>query len=395
MGTGSQAAGIAAYLVQCGFEVWLWDMEQEQVRNGLNRVRSVLKADIRSGRITKNEFEILITQRLRLTTSLSDFGDVDLVFDAFRADLETRRAVYAALEDGCRRDTLIASAHPVRESDLLAGMLQHPQRLLGIRFVNPLKRMQLVEISAGPNSAEGVVGTAVHFARHIGKTPVVVNDIPGFFVNRILLSIISEFCYLVGQGINPYHIDGQITDFGLAVGPAQMCDFNSIVQISGHIEYLRHRLGERWEVPPICQYLSEVAVENHGSPTGWYVYQGEVPAPNLKYLDTLKGYLSQNGLSHKRIGGDEILSRILARAVNEAAFAFQDDVSNAIPELDLSVVYGVGFPPYRGGIFRYADTWGISRVVRILETLSKEAPRFAPAPLLEEMAQTGKTFYDV
>jgi len=395
LGGGSTGAAIAASLITEGFEIWMWDDDPKKVQQGLYLVRKILKSDIRQGKLTRNEFDALISQMLRLTSALADFAGVDLIFDTLKGEKEEREEFYRTLQGICRKDTFIAIAHAARTAGPLSDILESPQRLLGIRFVNPIKRMQLMEISINTKSADRTVATAIHLARRIGKIPVVVKDVPGFFINRVLFSMISEFCFMVGEGVNPYHIDKQITDFGLPVGPAQMCDFNGMDTITDSIAYLRETLGERWEVPPLCYYLNDSDGNGQSMRAGWYVYQGEIPAPNLKFLDALKRYLAKNNQAHKRLSGEDILTRIIARAINEAVFAFQDAVSDAIAELDLAVVYGVGFPPYRGGIFRYADAWGIPQVVNRLLTLAEKDSRFSPAPLLAEMAASGKTFYSM
>jgi len=185
-----------------------------------------------------------------------------------------------------------------------------------------------------------------------------------------------------------------MVDFGMPMGPATLADLTGI-DINYHVnKTFEKRLGDRYRVHPLTEVIYQTGCYGRKSGAGYFDYSGEKPVPNKKVADAIAAYLKENNISPKKISRQEIVDLMLANGINEAAYMIQEGICDRPPDMDLAMIYGTGFPPYRGGILRYADKWGIEKVYETLLKLEKQyGSRFRPADLLKEMAASGKTFY--
>jgi 3-hydroxyacyl-CoA dehydrogenase len=272
--------------------------------------------------------------------------------------------------------------------------LTDPGRMIGLHFFNPAERMQLLEIICGKETSDQALATSVAYARAIRKVPIVVNDGPGFYVSRQLSALMGESTFLVGEGIDPARIEEAMLEFGMPMGPATLSDLTGI-DIGYHVgKNFEQSFGNRWKMSAIYERVYQTGCYGRKTGSGWYDYSGEEPVPNQKVREVIDGYLRENGIAPKQMSSQEIVDRMLGRAVNEAAYMIQEGICERPQDMDLAMIYGTGFPPYRGGILRYADTWGIRNVYERLTRLESEhGIRFKPASLLKDMALSGETFY--
>jgi 3-hydroxyacyl-CoA dehydrogenase len=185
-----------------------------------------------------------------------------------------------------------------------------------------------------------------------------------------------------------------MTEFGMPMGPAALSDLTGI-DINYHVNRtFEKRLGERWKVHPLTEAIFKTGCYGRKTGSGYMDYSGPTPVPNLKIVEVVRNYLQENRVAPKKATQQEIVDLMLAAAVNEAAFMIEEGICDRPQDMDLAMIYGTGFPPYRGGILRYADQWGLKNVHRKLVELSKQyGRRFAPAKLIAEMAESGRTFY--
>jgi 3-hydroxyacyl-CoA dehydrogenase len=199
---------------------------------------------------------------------------------------------------------------------------------------------------------------------------------------------------MVGEGVDAALIEEAIVNFGLPMGPATLGDLTGL-DINYHvIRNFERSLGERWKISPIYEIVYQTGCYGRKTGAGWFDYSGEKPVPNRKVQDAIKRYLNEKNIQPKKFSHKEIVDRMLARAINEAAYMMEEGICDRPQDMDLAMVYGTGFPPYRGGILRYADAWGIRNVYEHLLKLEKEhGVRFKPASLLKEMAGSGRSFY--
>jgi len=283
------------------------------------------------------------------------------------------------------------SALPITE---MASVLKDPGRMIGLHFFNPAHRMQLLEIICAQKTSDATLAASVAFGRAIKKIPIVVNDGPGFYVSRQLSALMSGSIFLMADGVDGAAIESAMTEFGMPMGPAALSDLTGI-DINYHVNRtFEKRLGERWKVHPLTEAIYQTGCYGRKTGSGYMDYSGPTPVPNPKVVDVVRAYLQEHRIHPKKVTQQEIVDLMLAAAINEAAFMMEEGICDRPQDMDLAMIYGTGFPPYRGGILRYADKWGLANVLRhLLELEQRYGARFAPAKLIRDMAQSGKTFY--
>ena len=226
------------------------------------------------------------------------------------------------------------------------------------------------------------------------KIPIVVNDGPGFYVSRQLGALMGGSVYLVADGVAGAAIEKAMVDFGMPMGPAALADLTGI-DINYHVnETFERRLGERYTVHPLTERIYQTGCYGRKTGAGYFDYSGDKPVPNPKVAEVIQAYLKENGVQPKQMSKQDIVDVMLADAINEAAYMIEEGICDRPQDMDLAMIYGTGFPPYRGGILRYADKWGLKNVYQKLQQLEQHyGPRFRPAGLIEQIAETGSTFY--
>jgi len=395
LGGGVMGSGIVHLLLQGGFETTLWDIDDGALQKGMAAVRKTFDYPIKKKKMTPADLDQKLQQQLKTTTSLEDLKDVDLVIEAVLENMEVKQGIWRQLDGICPAHAVFAtntSALPITE---MAEALKEPGRMIGLHFFNPAHRMQLLEIICAQKTSDQTLATAVAFARAIKKVPIVVNDGPGFYVSRQLGGLFGGAVYLTADGVDGAEIEAAMVDFGMPMGPATLSDLTGI-DINYHVnKTFEKRLGERYRVHPLTERIYQTECYGRKTGAGYFDYSGEKPVPNKKVTDAIADYLKANNVSPKKISRQEIVDLMLANGINEAAYMIQEGICDRPPDMDLAMIYGTGFPPYRGGILRYADAWGIPKVVETLLELEKQyGSRFKPAELLREMAASGKTFYN-
>jgi 3-hydroxyacyl-CoA dehydrogenase/enoyl-CoA hydratase/carnithine racemase len=394
LGGGAMGSGITNLLLSNGFETILWDINDEAIQKGLSAIRKTFAYPIKIGKMTQEELDRKIHDHLTTTTSLDDMKRVDLIIEAVLEDMNIKQGIWKRLEEICRQEVIFAtntSALPITE---MASVLKDPGRMIGLHFFNPAERMPLLEIICGEKTSDMTLATSVTFARAIRKIPIVVNDGPGFYVSRQLGALMGESTFMIGEGVDGTLIEEAVLDFGMPMGPATLSDLTGI-DIGYHVgRNFERSFGERWKMSSIYELVYQTRCYGRKTGAGWYDYSGEKPVPNPKVQEVVKRYLKETRIQPKKISHKEIVDRMLARAINEAAYMIQEEICDRPQDMDLAIIYGLGFPPYRGGILRYADSWGIRNVYEHLLKLEHEhGVRFKPASLLKEMAESGRTFY--
>jgi len=394
LGGGVMGSGIINLLLRNGFNAIFWDINDEAINKGLSSIRKTFAYPIKKGKMTEGDLARLMQERLTTTISIEDMGKVDLVIEAVLEDMKIKQDLWKGLEGICRPDAVFGtntSALPISE---MASVLTDPGRMIGLHFFNPAERMQLLEIICGKETSNQTLATSVGFARSIGKVPIVVNDGPGFYVSRQLSALMGESTFLMGEGVNPARIEEAMLEFGMPMGPATLSDLTGI-DIGYHVgKNFEQSFGQRWKMSLIYERVYQTGCCGRKTGAGWYDYSGEEPAPNPKVLEVVDRCLKENGISPREVPSQEILNRMLARAINEATYMIREGICDRPQDMDLAMIYGTGFPPYRGGILRYADTWGIRNVYEHLEKLEAEhGIRLKPSTLLKKMAESGETFY--
>jgi 3-hydroxyacyl-CoA dehydrogenase/enoyl-CoA hydratase/carnithine racemase len=394
LGGGIMGTGIVSVLLKGGFDVVLWEINAEALEKAVASIRKTFDYPIKIKKMTPADLDSLIDNHLQTTTYLEDLKDADLIIEAVLEDMQVKQKIWKKLEDICRADVIFAtntSALPISE---MASILTDPGRMIGTHFFNPAHRMQLLEVICAAKTSDQTLATIVAFSRAIKKIPIVVNDGPGFYVSRQLGGLIGGAVYLSADGVDGAVIEEAITDFGLPMGPATLADLTGI-DINYHVnKTFEKRLGQRYKVHPLTELIYQTGCFGRKTGAGYFDYSGDQPVPNPKVVSVVQKYLQDNRIALREMSKDEIIDAMLSLGINEAALMIEEGICDRPRDMDLAMIYGTGFPPYRGGILRYADKWGLKNVYKKLVNLEKQyGPRFKPADLIKEMAETGKTFY--
>ncbi len=394
LGGGVMGSGIVNLLLNGGFEAVLWDINQAAIEKGVGSVRKTYDYPIKKKKMKPADLDNLLENQLTTTTALEDLKDVDLVIEAVLEDMQVKQDIWKKLEGICQADIIFAtntSALPITE---MASVLQDPSRMIGLHFFNPAHRMQLLEVICAQKTSDQTLASSVTFARAIKKIPIVVNDGPGFYVSRQLGGLFGGAIFLTADGVNGAAIEQAMVDFGMPMGPATLFDLTGI-DIGYHVaKTYEKRLGERYKIHPLFERIYQTGCYGRKTGAGYFDYSGDKPVPNPKVVEVVQNYLKENKVSPKEMSKEDIIDSMLALGINEAALMIEEGICDRPQDMDLAMIYGTGFPPYRGGILRYADKWGLKNVCQKLVELEKQyGPRFKPADLVKQMTKKGKTFY--
>jgi len=394
LGGGVMGSGIVNLLLKGGFKTVLWDINSGALEKGVESVRKTFAYPIKKRKMKQADLDNMLANQLSTTNSLADIKDVDLIIEAVLEDMTVKQDIWKKLEGICGPDAIFAtntSALPITE---MASILDDPGRMIGLHFFNPAHRMMLLEIICAAKTSDQTLATSVSFARAIKKIPIVVNDGPGFYVSRQLGGLFGGATFLSADGVPGAVIETAMTEFGMPMGPATLSDLTGI-DINYHVnKTFEKRLGERYKVHPLTEVIYRTGCYGRKTGAGYFDYSSGQPVPNPKVADAVQKYLKDNNVSPKQMSQEEVIDIMLALGINEAALMMEEGICDRPQDMDLAMIYGTGFPPYRGGILRYADKWGIKNVYEKLAALEKQyGLRFKPADLIKEMAESGKKFY--
>jgi len=394
LGSGVMGSSITNLLLQGGYQSVLWDVSDTALQKGLAALRTTFAYPIKKKKMTKENLDSMINNQLTVSTSLADAKDADLIIEAVLEDMKVKQDIWKQLESICPQHTIFAtntSALPITE---MASVLKDPSRMIGLHFFNPAERMQLLEVICTKHTSDQCLASSVAFARAIKKVPIVVNDGPGFYVSRQLGGLFGATVFLTADGVDGQAVEKAILDFGMPMGPAVLADLTGI-DIGYHVNKTFERtLGERYKVHPLTEIIYQTGCYGRKTGAGYLDYSGPTPVPNPKVIEPIKKYLAENNVQPKEMSAQEIVDTLLALGINEAALMMEEGIIDRPQDMDLAMIYGTGFPAYRGGIMRYADKWGIKNVYdKLLELEASYGIRFKPADLIKEMAETGRAFY--
>ena len=394
LGGGVMGSGIVNLLMKAGIQGVLWDINDDAVKKGVAAIRKTFDYPVKKRKMTQKDVDTMIEAQVTTTTSLEDLKGVDLIIEAVLEDMDIKQGIWKQLEGICRPDVVFAtntSALPITE---MATILADSGRMIGLHFFNPADRMPLLEIICAKETSNQTLATSVAFARAIKKIPIVVNDGPGFYVSRQLGGLFGGAVFLSADGVDGGLLEKAMIDFGMPMGPATLADLTGI-DINYHVnKTFEKRLGERYKVHPLTEVIYNTGCYGRKTGTGYFDYSGEKPVPNKTVVEAVQAFLNEKGVVPKKMSKQEIIDAMLALGINEAAFMIEEGICDRVQDMDLAMIYGTGFPPYRGGILRYADKWGLKNVYEKLQALEKQyGIRFQPAKLIKKMAESGKTFY--
>ena len=388
LGAGFMGAGIASIAIQQNTSVRLKDTDTARVGKGLASIRAVLQERLTRRQITRQQFDDYLSL-VGGTTNYAGFESADLVIEAVFEELSLKQRVLQEVEPAIDSTAVYASNTSTIPIAHIAEASAHPDRVLGMHFFSPVHRMPLLEIIVTPQTSPAATVTAVAYGKALGKTVIVVNDGPGFYTTRILSAYMNEAGRLLDEGASIEAIDDALVGFGFPVGPITLLDEVGI-DVGGKVGLvLAEAFGARMAPSDTMRRIVASGRAGRKGGKGFYLYDA----------DGKKGPVDES--VYEVIGGQrgnflssEIVDRCVLALVNEAARCLEEGILRSPRDGDVGAVFGIGFPPFRGGPFRYIDSVGAAKIVAMLEEQSARFPdRFTPARLLEDMATARKHFY--
>jgi 3-hydroxyacyl-CoA dehydrogenase/enoyl-CoA hydratase/3-hydroxybutyryl-CoA epimerase len=391
LGAGVMGGGIAHLAARRGVRVYMKDIRHEAVTSGLQHARSGFDRAVKRGRMSRREAD----QHMELIGGGLEYHGLrpaDVVVEAVVERMDVKRQVLSETERHVSTECVLATNTSSLSVDAMAEALDRPDRFCGMHFFNPVERMPLVEVVRGAATSDRTVATVYAFALALDKVPVVVGDGPGFLVNRILGPYLNEAGYLLGDGGSVAQIDEVAKDFGMPMGPLRLIDEIGI-DVSTHAgNSLHDALGQRMKPSPALVALGNTNRLGRKGGSGFYTYE----KGKEKGIDeTIYELLGSVVPPQRELDETEIRRRLLVPMINEAARLLDEGVARTAADVDLGMIMGTGFPPFRGGLLRFADTHRPRALVEEARELqAAHGDRFEPAPLLVSLADSDGTFYD-
>ena len=389
LGAGLMGAGIAGAAADVGVDVRLKDATLDALGHGLRYLRGSFEERRKRGSLTARDVARRL-DRIAPTVEPTGFKRCDLVIEAVFEDLELKRNVLAEIESVTRDECVYASntsSLPIREIARNAG---RKTRVLGMHFFSPVHRMQLLEVIVTKETDAWATATAVAFGRRLGKHVIVVRDGPGFFTTRALSPYLNEAARIVEAGARIEDVDRALVALGFPVGPIALLDEVGIDVGAKVSKVLEHAFGARMTPPASMARVVEDGRLGRKNGRGFYWYNGKKKRPDESVYALLA-----NGAERKAVDAREIQERLVFAFLNESALCLHEGILRSPRDGDVGAIFGLGFPPFLGGPFRYLDHLGARFATETLERLAaRHGERFKPAPNLLDMAKSGKTFYD-
>ena len=396
LGAGIMGGGIAYQSASRGVPVVMKDIRSEAIAQGMGEASRLLSRQVERGRITRDQMAQTLSA-IQGTLTYGDFAHVDLVVEAVVENVAIKKAVLAELEQCVGPETTLSSNTSTIPIDTLASALKDPSRFCGMHFFNPVYRMPLVEVIRGKDSTARTIAHVVAYAVKLGKTPVVVNDGPGFLVNRVLFSYMAAFQSLVMEGAPIERIDKAMERFGWPMGPAWLSDVIGLDTAHHAGSVMAAAFPDRIDFsdksPTSVLFKAGSLGEKNGK--GYYRYEPDRRGRNKKVWDPALTELLAPVISGgaEDLSNEAIVERMMIPMIIEASRCLEDDIVATVPELDMAMIMGIGFPPFRGGLMRYADNLGLDALSKQAEQYSALGPLFQPTAQIQELSQQGRKFY--
>jgi 3-hydroxyacyl-CoA dehydrogenase/enoyl-CoA hydratase/3-hydroxybutyryl-CoA epimerase/enoyl-CoA isomerase len=395
LGAGIMGGGIAYQSAYKGTPIIMKDIREEALELGMGEAGKLLSKQVEKGRMTPEKMSATLA-RIRPTLNYGDFKTVDIIIEAVVENPKVKKAVFSEVEGLVRDDTIIASNTSTISISYLAEGLKRPQNFVGMHFFNPVHMMPLVEVIRGKQSSDEAVATTVQLTQKMGKTPIVVNDCPGFFVNRVLFPYFAGFHMLLRDGADFQAVDKVMEKFGWPMGPAYLMDVVGMDTAVHAAQVMAEGFPDRMK--PDFQSTTQVLVghERFGQKNGkgYYAYAPDKKGRPKKSVDPetyelVKGVVAPR----KEFTPEEIIARCMVPMANEVARCLEEKIVASPYEADMALIYGIGFPPFRGGACRYLDQTGIAEFVALCDKYASLGKSYEAPKLLRDMAASGKKFF--
>lgn len=395
LGAGIMGGGIAYQAATKGLPIIMKDIQTKQLDLGMNEAGKLLSKEVERGKSTPAKMAQTLSH-IRPTLNYGDFGEVDIVIEAVVENPTIKESVLSEVEGLVKQDAILASNTSTISITRLAHALKRPENFVGMHFFNPVHRMPLVEVIRGEKTSDTAIATTVALAQKMGKTPIVVNDCPGFLVNRVLFPYFGAFDLLVKEGADFVSIDKTMEKFGWPMGPAYLLDVvgmdTGVHAAKVMAEGFPDRMKPDYKGATQLMFEHERLGQKNG--VGFYQYETDKRGKPKKIADsTTYELLNLVQTDHQEFDEQEIIDRMMIAFCNETVRCLEDDIVASPAEADMAMIMGVGFPPFRGGPCRYIDQIGVANYVALCDKYAHLGKAYEAPAKLRDMAQNGETFY--
>jgi len=394
VGLGVMGIGIVQTLANAGLPVIACARSTASLDRAMAAIRKAYAGQVAKGQLDQASIDRRLSA-IEPTTDLAQLSRADFVCESAGEDTALKTAIFRELGGVTRASVVLATNTSYLDVDALGEASGRPQDACGLHFFNPAQVMRLVEVVRGAHTSPETIATALALARRVGKLPVVAGVCDGFVVNRLLARRSREAAFMLEEGAKPAQIDRVLQDFGFPMGPYALADLAGIdVQFAAR-NARRHRLGERERAADFVDQLYARGRYGQKTGAGWYRYdENRRPQPDPEIDALLAAHAKARGIEPREFQGEEILQRCLYAMVNEGAKLIGEGVVPRADEVDIAMVNGIGFPSHVGGPMWWADTVGLDRVRDTMRAwAAKDPDGWTPAPLLEQLAASGRRFY--
>ncbi|NNG45051.1 fatty acid oxidation complex subunit alpha FadB [Pseudoalteromonas sp. NEC-BIFX-2020_002] len=398
LGAGIMGGGIAYQSAYKGTPIIMKDIQQDALDLGMTEASKFLGQKVQRGHMTMDKM-VATLGKIKPTLNDSDLQSANIVVEAVVENPKVKQAVLAGLEKDMPAGTILTSNTSTIRIDELATALEKPENFCGMHFFNPVPKMPLVEIIRGEKTSEKTINAVVDYALKLGKSPIVVNDCPGFFVNRVLFPYFAGFSKLVVEGANFAKVDKVMENvFGWPMGPAYLLDVVGIdtayhctgVMADGFPERM-----SRAEKDPVSVFANEKRFGQKNK-AGFYQYAPDRRGRLKKAQDPQSvELLSSITDAPKEFDKQEIIDRCMVPMINEVLLCLQENIVASPQEADMALIYGIGFPPFRGGAFRYLDQTGLANFVATADKYAHLGAIYQVSEQTRKWAEEGRIFYKV
>lgn len=388
IGAGTMGGGIAWLFSNKMIPARLKDIAWEAIGHGTKAAWDVYAKFIKTRKNTHNE-ALLKFHTISWGLDYEGFDKKNFIVESAVENLDLKRKVYSEIEAETSPETIIATNTSSLRVEDLARDMKNPERFVGMHFFNPATRMPLVEVVAGPKTSPEALATTIELAKKLGKIPLVVGDCNGFLVNRIFMMAANEAFFLLQEGASMKQLDKAMLDFGMPMGSCELADEVGIDVTYKVAKVFESAYGERFKTPALLEKIYDKKLLGKKTGKGFYLYKGKESSPNPEAQELIASFKG-----NKTFTDDEIVKRVMLSMVNEAARCLEEKIVHEPKYIDLAMILGTGFPPFRGGILAYADTLGLKQVYEDLLKLEQSSGvRFKPVAIIQRMAENNQGFY--
>jgi 3-hydroxyacyl-CoA dehydrogenase len=388
-------SGIAIALADAGLDVVLVEVSEAAARAAESRICLVYERQVKSGRLSEEALEQRMG-RIRFATALEALADAALVIEAVVEDLGTKLEVFRRLSAIVRRDCVLASNTSYLDINLLADVVDAPERVLGLHFFSPAHVMKLLEIVRGGRSVPEALATALALARRIGKAPVIAGVCEGFIGNRIFGRWRQQCDFLLEDGAYPQEVDAALEAHGFAMGPYAVADLAGLDIGWATRKRLAPKRDKRARDVAIADRICELGRFGQKTGAGYYRHVDGRREVDPVVTALVERASAERGIARRVVAAEEVVERVHAAMVNEAARILGEGIAQRPSDIDVVLVNGYGYPAWRGGPMHQADAVGVAEMLRRIEAIhARDGVGWEPAPLLQEMVNAGRSFADL